>query len=643
MDTTIARREQYMSAPGGLLLLMALNSPVALPDMLDAPAPKLMQVYTDYKLPSSAPLLLREAHEDWNGARARMAREPIVKRWIESRREAVERWMANRRDKSAWIAGWGHDLVDAATCLPMQWTPNMPEPPPEDEAAAKIHGAWVYYQRSSNIAFTLEAARLWRLTGDSQYRDWSAAQLDFYAANYERWPEQQHYKAYSRMMGQSLDEATNGILLADAMRLLSSETTSGRMLRWHQKLFKPLLINLERSNIGRNNIAVWQGSASAILALEIGDRAALHRALESATGVRAMLRKGVQADFTWFEPSLAYTNYTLRALATLFVHMSLSGHGDRFVRERLLTQNMIASLLAVRFGDGSIPALGDTSTKLRGVDPGLLIISQRTMPLSAGVLPLTWETLLDPVETAPLPLENKSRVWSYAQFAMLRADNSELFTHWGHKNTSHAQHDTLSWEAQIGGAKVTGSAGTATYSSELFRRYLRTPGAHNVAMVDGKGQKEVGPGTLIGHNQEDLTAQASGYVGTRIERSFRIDKNSIEIRTTIESQDSSLHRLGEIFNTECVVTPNKPLSSVETPAGEGFDWWKETRASEPSKEWLATLNCGNVKTVLKWQADHTGRVFLSSAPDATGPLKRTALYFEAQTSTLTTRLNLARR
>ena len=45
-----------------------------------------------------------------------------------------------------------------------------------------------------------------RLTGDKRYADWVAAQLDFYAENYLRWPLQ-NKNGKSRLMGQSLDDA----------------------------------------------------------------------------------------------------------------------------------------------------------------------------------------------------------------------------------------------------------------------------------------------------------------------------------------------------------------------------------------------------------------------------------------------------
>ncbi|SEJ21354.1 Alginate lyase [Sphingomonas sp. OV641] len=634
-----------MIARDALVLSAAtLNLAAAPPDMLATPTPVLAQAYANYKFAGPAPLPLREARQDWDGLRARVAREPAVARWVAARQRALDSWMALPRDDAAWIAGWGHDLIDPQTGRPLHWMYDMPEPPRGSAAADKLHGAWVYNRRSNNIRATQEAARLWRLTGDTRYRNWAAAQLDFYAANYMRWPERLKYKAYSRMMGQSLDEATNGIMLADAMQLLGNLVAPDRRRQWHEELFAPLLANLERSNLGRNNISVWQASAAAVLAMALDNKAALDRALNAENGVRAMLRKGVQADFTWFEPSLGYTNYTLRALSALFLQASLNGRGDNFVRERLLTQDMIASLLAVRFADKSVPALGDTSIRQAGVDPGLLALSQQTMPLRVGELPLSWETLLDPVKSARLPEETASRVWKAAQFAMLRAGGTELFTHWGQRNASHAQQDALSWEAHIGGTTVTRPAGVANYGSRLFLTYLRTAAAHNMPVINGAGQQKPGPGRLIAHDTNVLTAQASGFAaGAQVTRRVMASAATVETRTNIRPQGGGNQRLGEIFHTQCDVTPELPLRPSAVPKGDGFNWWQETRASEPSTNWRAMLTCDGVKVGLVWHADRVGRVRVSRGPDATGALNRTALYFETDAPALTTMLRLTRR
>lgn len=643
MDTAIAKGMCRMILRGAVVLAATLTLPTPSSNMLATPAAELARAYASYKFVGSPPLPLRNVHEDWGSARIRMSREPTVARWVAVRRQEVEEWFALERDDAEWIAGWGHDLTDSATGQPMLWTRDLPEPPQGSDAQNKIHGAWVHYRRSDNIAATLDAARLWRLTGEPRYRDWAAAQLDCYAANYALWPERLRYRAYSRMMGQSLDEATNGTLLADVMRLLGDEVAPERRRQWCEGLFAPLLVNLERSNLGRNNIAVWQASAAAVLAIELDDEAALRRALQSDNGIRAMLRKGVQSDFTWFEPSLGYTNYTLRALSMLFVHAGLSGRGNLMERERLLAQNMIAALLEVRFSSGSLPALGDTSTRLRGIDPELLSLSQRTMPLRVGVLPLSWHTLLDPAQAAPPPPESASRIWEAAQFAMLRTDGTELFTHWGQRHASHAQQDALSWEAHIGGLTVSQSAGIAHYGTPLFLKYLRTAAAHNMPVIEGIGPLNPGLGKLIAYDSNGLMAQTDSFADAQVKRSFRIDGRSVKTRTIVRLRSRGNRRLGEIFNTECAVTPGARLHPVATPPGVGFDWWRGTLASMPSADWRATLMCDGELVTLRWHADRAGRVYVSRAPDATGSLNRTALYFEANASELTIILNLDRR
>jgi hypothetical protein len=125
---------------------------------------------------------LRTPKEDWSGAKERVKADAAWSTWIEARRKETDDWMAHRRDRVEWVAGWWHDFVSEKDGAFLDWTPDPPQ-----GVTDKGFGGWVFGFRSRNGDKMVEAARLWRLTGERRYAEWAAAQLDFYAVNYEKW------------------------------------------------------------------------------------------------------------------------------------------------------------------------------------------------------------------------------------------------------------------------------------------------------------------------------------------------------------------------------------------------------------------------------------------------------------------------
>lgn len=600
---------------------------------------ELAEAYAIYKFMGSRPLPLRQAHEDWTRSRLRMQADPSLRKWLKDQQAQLDDWMTHGGDKANWVAGWSHNLVDSATGLPVQWSLNMPEPANYTSADKKIHGAWVMMVRTKNIKSVADAVRLWKLTGNAADLDWATRQLDFYASAYGSWPVQT-LNGRSQMMGQSLDEATSGMMLVDAVRIIGDAVPSGRRQHWRQGLFTPMLANLRASNLGVNNIAVWQAAATAVIATELGDQTSFADAIDGENGIRAMLKRGITPDYIWFESSTGYGQYTQRALAELFLYLSLIGKAGIMEREMLLTQNMITAQASMRYSDGSLPVVGDTVPGIKAFEPSLLSITQRTMPVRIPTLPIGWDTVIDSdMPTASTPTEHHSRLWPSYQAAMLRRNGWELFTSWGQHSASHAQADALSYELRYNGNIISGAPGTANYGSSLFLTFLRTGAAHNQPLIDGEGETKFGPGNLVSADETRIVATHPGFVGASVSRTLALDEHGAAVTTHITS-NAGLHRLGDVFNTPCraiVDKRNLPSQLVAPPpVGKGFSWWKMTNASQPTTAWSTTLLCGTARFVLSLNTSEAGRVLVSSTPDRDGKLTRTAIYFEAPSATALT-------
>lgn len=591
----------------------------------------LGQAFHDYKYAGQAPLPVRYAREDWAGARARARRDRAVEEWVAGRQSRLEKWIADFNDKPADITGWPHDLVNEKSRLPVRWSPDMPEPPNITPLQRKIHGAWVFYRRKANINNILEAARLYRIGGNRRYLDWAAYQIDFYAENYDAWPINRFGGGYSQLMGQNLDEATSAVTLVNAARLMDDDVSRNRRKAWDDHLFLPMLRNLQRSNLGRNNISVWQASASAIIAIHLGLRNDYDSAIHGANGIDAMLSRGVLEDYTWFEPSSAYALYTVNALTQLFIAASLAGRGQDLRKEMLLTQNILLSYATMRFEDGHLPATGDSSTKLLAFPQYILADSQRVIPVHAPAMPLSWEQLLDPGEIPPepLPAENRSGIWKAAQLAMLRKAGWEIFFQYGQRTSSHAQRAALSYELRYRGTVISGAPGVAAYGSPLFLDYLRQSVAHNMPLIDGAGQANFEPGTLLDFADDHVAATHPGFgVNVQVSRRLEAGATAFVDHMAIATPDGA-HRLGMVFNTGCKVGPARAMMSGRVPAGQGFSYWKEVWVSPAAAQWTAAFDCAGARFTFVLTSSVPGRVFLSSAPDSDGRMTRTAIYLEA--------------
>lgn len=586
--------------------------------------------FADYKYTGAAPLPLRVAREDWPGARQRIESDPDLGKWIAGRRARMAGWIAKYGDNSDWVAGWGHDMVDPATGVPLNWSWNMAEPPTDTAAQKRLHGAWVYYRRNANIENVREAARLFRLTDDPHLLDWVAAQLDLYASNYARWPLQ-HFSGQSQMMGQSLDEAVAAIALADASRLIARQVTPDRRARWDVGLFLPMLRNIQASNRGVNNISVWQASASAILALTLGQDADYRAAIDGAGGINDMVTRGVTPDYLWFEPSVAYAAYTQRALAEVFIAASLAGREASLRRSMLMTQDMIIGQATMQFADGTLPATGDSPPGMRASDPAVMALTQRTMPIKGTGRTLSWEALIDPLALSPSPAlaETGSRQWDYSQSAMLRDAGWELYLQYGQRTRSHAQFDALSYQLRYQGTVITAPPGTAAYGSPLFLDYLRRSVAHNMPMINGDGQTRIGLGQAGPSSANSFTATQAGFSdGAVVTRTVAVSATAMAETTKITLPTGPVQRLGETFNTPCTVTSGAMMNASTAPVGTGFSYWHDTRAAT-AKDWAATLSCEGKRFGFLLSADKPGRVFVSKAPDRTGQFTNTTVYFES--------------
>lgn len=637
-----------------LFLMLAFSAPA----QQDADLGTLSAAFPELKIQQESGLPIRYAREDWQQAKQKVAFDAGWARWLSSHRAALDKWIGQPREKGEWVAGYGSDLVDPSSQLPLRWSVDMPEPQAEKSVNSKLHSAWVFKVRTHNIAQILEAARLYRLTGETRYAEWAANQLDFYAQHFSGWPLRS-YGGKARLMAQGLDDATSAVTLVPAVRLLKGFVDEERCGRWRDQLFLPIAANLSNTPNNVDNIRLWQDSAVALIGMEFGNEALVQDSLYGSKGVRNILRQGVTTDSLWLEGSLGYQTYVLRALVPLFIEAALHGRGQELEREMLLAQNMLLSPVALRFDDGTLPNPSDSNVRLKAIDIGLHMDLYRALPTRISLIEAqrgkSWETLIDaPATTQELSsvrLPNVvSRHLEGSRMAVLRSGPWQVFLNYGQLSPNHAQPEALNTEIYFGGTQISIDPGTVSYGSKLHTGYFSKAVSQNVALVDGDGQQGWDKGQMRRFDAlapSLLASQPRYRKDASSEREILFSGGDLVDRQTLRlnPETKGTRRLGFLFHTGCELVPAEtsagPSEKATAPVGAGFDYWRNVEVRHPTSTWEARIDCGKQAFNARFSVGEKHRFFTAKAPATPVPATRNVLYVELDGSEATLEMRLS--
>jgi hypothetical protein len=600
------------AAASGLLIsavALALVTPASAADPV-FPKPNPAQAFAALKVYDEKGSPLRIPREDWDGAQQR-AKEAKWTKWVADQRAITDEWMQKRRDHVEWQAGWYHDFVSPKDGSTLTWTPDEPGPftlhsasDPRVELTPKLRRAWNYQFRASHGNYLVSAARLYRLTNDKKYAEWAAGQLDFYAANLAQWPVAAPpekpgdkpgaapVKPSWRLMSQSLDEAVLLIKFITTARILGNYVTPERKARWFKDLFQLEAQLLSESLLTIHNMACWQRSATACVALYYDDAALWKTAVEDRYGVKDLLARGVTSDYLWREQSLGYNSYVTRALMPLFEFASLQGKADKLHTEMEITENLLLSPIAMRFPTGQLPSPADGGRPPSSPDTGMLASAARLFPTKIGLAAqegnLSWETLLDPLPVRPkeIPPATVSRNMESSRMAILKQGRWQVFFHYGQVVRTHSQSEALNYEVFYDHTDISHDPGTTGYGSPLTQQFFVTGLAHNVPLIDGRGQEGWNPGQLLTFDAAagKMSARQSVYQkNATAERSLRVTGETLTDTVQVVTTDQQAHELGLLVQVQGKVTlptgflPDTSLATAERPAG--FSYWQNPIAA----------------------------------------------------------------
>ncbi|HVU34967.1 MAG TPA: heparinase II/III family protein [Opitutaceae bacterium] len=610
------------------------------------PKPHPERAFPELKVYDASGRPWRVAREDWAGARQHVASDPGWAAWLQRERTTVDAWMAKHRDHLEWAAGWSHDGVSPKDGSRVIWTDQIPRAEvsyfasrsdPRIEITDKLFAWWVVTFRGHHVDTMVRAARLYRLTGDERYATWVAAQMDLYADNLSRWRTLPTARG-ARLFWQSLTEASNLVKFTEAVRLLGDHVDAARRRHWREAFFDPEVKLLRATHHDIHNIATWQRSAEAQVALLFGDEALWHDAIDGTWGLRRELADGITSDYLWYEQSLGYNNFVVQAVNTLFTTAGIYGRADELAPEMAEAENLMLAPTYLRFPNGQLPNPADSGGIPTAPNRELFLATYRVFPTTVGLTAAArvreWDTLLDPPPPAPASVvlpPVTSRNLESTRMAVLKAGAWQVFLHYGQLAHSHIQAEALNFSAFYGDTDITHDPGTVGYGSPMYRGYYTRGATHNVPLVNGEGEVPPQPGTLLRFDPAGVVsaAQPRYREGVRAERTLRIAGESLIDTTRIactrgaNALGLALHLQGKV-RLPAGFAPDPEFAAHRDPA---FGYWRDVTSATFRDHVTLDVAYGRLLLRVTITAPGEFRLWHASTPDVP-PHRRDSLYLE---------------
>jgi len=308
----------------------------------------------------------------------------------------------------------------------------------------------------------------------------------------------------------TLDESVWSIPLAWAYSLIEDELTAVEREQIETKLFLPAAEHLvKRHYRGIHNFSCWHNAAIATLGRVCGRPDLVAGAIDTASGQRAQLRRGMLADGLWWEGSMSYHFYALWAVLVSALAARHTPELDIFADPSI--HRALRTMIDCAYPDGTLPATHDcwyftsvTGEACHGVPPGpdfyeigfaaygdaaFAAVLNRTD--SHGRRDSVYALLLgaEQIPNSQWP-ERRSLVLGPSGLAFLRpaGSNLDLMLKFGPTGDHHGHPDKLAITGYANGWRFSPDLGTPGYGVASLESWYRQTLSHNAVLIDGLSQ-----------------------------------------------------------------------------------------------------------------------------------------------------------
>jgi len=481
---------------------------------------------------------------------------------------AVKARIAGDADAAAWFRRFCADLAARRTKNPEvydrggQWTMWLncrkcatrlkSESPTRHvcPGCGEVHSGWPYddaYISRVNNANGWEirdCGVAWLLTGERSYADRARDILMAYARVYGGYawhqrngPEKPGHNSAARAYAQVLDEAVWLCDVLDGYDAVKDALTEDERTAICEKLLRPSTATVRSECCYWSNHEVWHLAAFGRAGLVLGDASLVDAALHGKYGALNQLKNGILADGTWYEGSMHYHFYTMRAFAPFFRVLHNLGYA---VPEDF--RRMFHGPIAQVAPDGMMPPVND-SCSLEYLRPGDLPEYYelanawwrdpvfdwwvRQQPRQSMAYALWGRSDASPAATPPAPA---SQICDGSGLAVLRSrtpgrqggwipDNC-LMLDYGPHGEWHGHPDKLNIFFWLHGELVAEDPGGINFGSARHWGWYKSTLAHNEVRVDGVNQS-MGEGELVAFvTNANASAVAAFCSGARAQKNY---------------------------------------------------------------------------------------------------------------------------
>ncbi len=364
-------------------------------------------------------------------------------------------------------------------------------------------GAWWRIVLGMNADACFELAAAYLCTGEERYIELPRRILHEYADNYQNYEIHGDipYNNPGRLASQVLCEALIINKLASGYALIKDKLSADEVLHIEKDLLLPSAEHLKKYMTPQiHNHEVIICVAIGTIGLVIGDNVLCEFAVNGKYGLKYQLDHALLSDGAWFEMSIGYHFFALRAFVQFEYasrYTSYSLLSDEHYRG--LIYKMIEYAYSIRMPDNSFPKLNDGSTSYAVAYSALeylhayfktdLTENCLNLSISENGRNSIFYLLYGAEKIAEHPVESQHGVYlpmSGSNLCVISDNDSYFLLKSSPFGGEHDHYDRMSISYSPFGSKASVDLGTASgYGAPLHYSYYKNTATHNTAVING--------------------------------------------------------------------------------------------------------------------------------------------------------------
>jgi len=248
---------------------------------------------------------------DWDAVKSRVARHEWAAETVQGMERNVRAVIGRYAHPPLGRTGWFHEYFCDDDAQRLVFDPKKPTEHVCPGCGRVYTGApyddcWRSSVHREIIAAVADGAVLYRVTGKRAYFDYARKVLLWYAENYENFEVHGQHAGKGRIHEQSLDEATQLVLLAEAYWDICPDLTAADREVIVNRFLLPDAKFIHGQTRTIHNIHSWHNAAVGLVGFATGDKELVKAAIDGPHGLKQQIQKGVAADGFWYEGSISY-------------------------------------------------------------------------------------------------------------------------------------------------------------------------------------------------------------------------------------------------------------------------------------------------------------------------------------------------